>query len=103
MKFMSGLDKIICKGHSDYLQNLKVSRLEFVNTCNWWEKTSNKLGEWFKDNDCLTYGKGSKLCELIRKHWAWNIRTYVVGNYIMRRWEGLQKNENHSLIEGVFD
>ena len=54
---MSGLNNMIGKRDSDDLQNLKVSKLEFVNTCNWWEMTSNKLGKCFKDNDFLTYGR----------------------------------------------
>jgi len=80
---MNGLNNMIGKGDSDDLQNFKASRLKFVNTCNLWEMTSDKLGKYFKDNDCLIYGKGSKLCGLMRKHWAWNTRTYVFGNSIM--------------------
>lgn len=75
---MSGLNNMIGKGHNNDLQNLKVSRLEFVNTWNQWEMTSDKLGKCFKDNDFLTYGKQSKIGGLMRKHWVRSIRTHVL-------------------------
>ena len=46
----SGLNNMIGKGHSDDLQSLKVSRLEFVNTCNWWEMARDKLGVLMRKN-----------------------------------------------------
>lgn len=54
---MSGLNSMIGMSHSDDLQNLEVSRLEFVNTWNWWEMTSDKLEKHFKDSNCLTFGE----------------------------------------------
>ena len=38
---MSGLGNMIGKGQSDDLKNVKVLRLEVLNTCNWWEMTSD--------------------------------------------------------------